>query len=304
MPDPNQPLLSVLIPAYEYVAGVKEILDSIAGSVTDRIEVIIFDDSRTGHVEDMVRAHEVSKKVVYCRNRPGLGAIANWNALLREAKGSYVLLLHHDEWPMGENFFGQIVERIEAEPKDIFLLDLYFSSVNDRYLYMGMPAALRLFVVRYIPAYLYRRNVLGAPSVVVLRRDFAVQFDPRLPRLVDVDWYVRIFERHPNVGCLTGLGLRTVEHAGSITGSIRNEIQQRKKMESVLLLQERPGVLALRINAAGDAVSRCLAWAEIAVWAVVKLATRVLALFSVHLRRGRWLGGAMCPAKGQASNAD
>lgn len=285
MPEPNQPLLTVLIPAYEYAEGVKEILDSIAGSVTDRIEVIIFDDSKTDHVEDLVREHEISEKIIYRRNRPGLGAISNWNSLLREAKGSYVLMLHHDEWPMGENFFGRIVERIEEKPKDVFLLDLYFSSVNGRHVYMYMPAMLRAFVVRLVPAYLYRRNVLGAPSVLVLRRDLAIQFDPRLPRLVDVDWYVRIFERRPNVGCLTGLSLLTVEHAGSITSSIRNEIEQRKKMESVLLLRERPGTLALRMNASGDAVGKCLALAETAMWAVVKLATKTLSLVSAHVRK-------------------
>jgi len=118
--------LSILIPAYGYAEGVERILSGLRVDPPDELEIIISDNSRDEQVSQLVAdfSSHYQGKLRYIRNHPGLGAIANWNFLLELASGEYVLLLHHDEYPLGENFARRALGRLStASEIDVFVME-------------------------------------------------------------------------------------------------------------------------------------------------------------------------------------
>jgi glycosyltransferase involved in cell wall biosynthesis len=192
----SNPLLSVLLPAYRYPEGVHRILSLLQPLPFADCELIVLDDSPDDEVEqEVVRwCSATGIQVAYQRNRPALGAAANWNALLDKARGQYCLLLHHDEFPLGDNFVVNLIQELRKEPDvDVIILDCVLIDPRNRRCRRHLPTWLRAFVVNRFPQYLFRRNVIGPTSAMVIRRMLYPRFDERLRWLIDVDVYVRLF---------------------------------------------------------------------------------------------------------------
>ena len=68
------------------------------------------DDSGSDDVQKIVKSHPLYSEdnIIYCKNNPALGAVKNWNKLIKIAKGDYLMLLHHDECPVELNFFDEL----------------------------------------------------------------------------------------------------------------------------------------------------------------------------------------------------
>lgn len=193
------PLLSVLIPAYRYPDGIARILGGLGAYDPDLVEILISDDSPDQKVETVVQRAGLAG-VGYQRNSPPLGAPANWNALLEKASGEFCLMLHHDEFPLSDDFLKEILRQLaELRTCDVFLLDCVLvdpcAGRNRRHL----PFGLRMAAVRHAPSYLLRRNVVGPVSVIIVRRILYPMFDPKLKWLVDVDVYLRLFAGLPKI---------------------------------------------------------------------------------------------------------
>jgi glycosyltransferase involved in cell wall biosynthesis len=189
-------LLSFLIPSYQFSVGVSRILTGLGDFDSSEIEVIIFHDSIDHDVENVCLAqlHASPGCLRYVHNRPPLGAVANWNALLDSARGKYCLLCHHDEFPVGDNFIQDLVATLRNNPDiDVVLLDCVLFQSRPTRNRRHLPNWLRGFVVNYFPQYLHRRNVIGPTAALVARRSMYPRFDVQLQWLVDVDAYVRLF---------------------------------------------------------------------------------------------------------------
>lgn len=266
------PSLDLLLPAYEYAAGVAHILDSLVDAPRG-IRVLIGDDSVTDEVENCVMRHAAFGRVHYRRNTPALGAIKNWNDLLARSKKEYIMILHHDEWPLQPDFFRQLSERLKDKP-DILVLDVLVRGFRKNSLRRHVPRWLTKFIVNRFPSYLLRRNVIGAPSALVLRRDLAVEFDTRVPWMVDVDWYCRILSSGRPKSIIFGEpALVSLPHLRSITGSLGGSLERRQREESIILLGSHKSKFWLRINAPTCIVLRLAAFLERLWWYSMRVAT-------------------------------
>jgi len=67
----------------------------------------VHDDSPDRDIE-IEMSRERFRDVIYQRNDPPLGAVANWNGLIELATGRYILLIHHDEYPSQPDFFERV----------------------------------------------------------------------------------------------------------------------------------------------------------------------------------------------------
>jgi glycosyltransferase involved in cell wall biosynthesis len=207
-------LLSVLIPAYGYPDGVLRILRCFRAC--NEIEVIIADDSNDHQVQNAVENFCIKNSmnfVKYLRNDPAKGAVDNWNFLLDKALGRYLMLCHHDEFPIGEHFFKDILTTLQKYPEtDIVMLDCLLVSPNTGRSRRHLSTWLRALTVKHFPQYLFRRNVIGPTAALVVRRSIYPRFDERLQWLVDVDVYVRLLRvanhvricSHIKIGSLLG----------------------------------------------------------------------------------------------------
>ncbi|SDZ74706.1 glycosyltransferase family 2 protein [Acidovorax soli] len=278
-PRIGAPWLSVLIPAYEFPLGVLRILDRLQAGGCEGVECLIGDDSRTDAVEQAVRLHALfaSGAVHYRRNRPPLGAVANWNDLLVRAQGDYVLLMHHDECPEHDDFFESLLRALQRhEHPDVLLLECMLPTLAGRRLRHHVPPLLRRVLMAWSPDHLLRHNTLGAPSVVVVRRSHCQAFNPSLKWLVDVEWMVRLLRASgTRVAFAVGLAVVSLPNAEtSITASLEGQIPALREMEArQIRAQWGPApVFALLVPA--TRAQRLLKSVENLVWLALRALTR------------------------------
>lgn len=224
--NPPPPLISVLIPAYNYASGVLQIIVPVLTEGRVDVEVLVHDDSNDRQVELALQPlKQLHMGLQYVHNSPARGAISNWNGLLSSARGRYLLLVHHDDYPLSDNFAFELIAELErhAWPDALLLTCVTHNVVRDR-VKLGVCNYLRQLVVRKCPAYLLRRNIIGPPAAIVVRRDLFEPFDTRLKWLVDVEAYYRFFAKAPRrIECSRLIMVSSTGMPGSITNSIQED---------------------------------------------------------------------------------
>ena len=79
------------------------------------IEILVHDDSDDDGVEVAMRQLTGSHACLrYVRNSPALGAVPNWNSLQQSARGRYMILIHHDDFPLSERFAADLLDELEG----------------------------------------------------------------------------------------------------------------------------------------------------------------------------------------------
>lgn len=237
-------LLSILIPAYNYPAGVERILNSLRGICRFPVELILFDDSSDNQIERLVFSFREldTAHITYRHNLPALGAVANWNALLDEARGEFVLLLHHDEFPFDDGFIESVLKLLECDcDADVLVADCLLCDRDQTFIVPHLPRWLRAFVIHRFPAYIFRRNVIGPTSCLIIRRDLYPRFDDRLRWLVDVEAYFRLRKLTARWRFCGNLRIGSVQgRKDSITSSIKDELELLDTSERAYLFHSYP----------------------------------------------------------------
>jgi len=225
----TRPLLSILIPTYSYPIGLERILQALGDDLPEECELLIFDDSPTDEVKKLVAIFSLKCNCIlrYQQNLPALGAVANWNALLDSARGEYSFLLHHDEIPVESNFVCSLIEKLKKNTAtDVLLMDCIIVSAHSKVSWMHSPRWLRKIVAINCPSYLYRRNVIGPVSTLIVRSSIYPRFDENLKWLVDVDLYVRLLTTYRLCLVFTNLVIYSVkDREGSITSTLKGEVK-------------------------------------------------------------------------------
>jgi hypothetical protein len=277
-PD-SPPLLSILVPAYAYAQGATRILAGLAPWQAAECEVLVFDDSPGDEILHVVDAfnRRPESQIQYVHNRPALGAVHNWNALLCAARGHYIWLLHHDEFPLGPQFLSRLLAQLRRSP-DVLLLDCILVAPQSMRSRRHFPGHLRLGVARRAPDYLFRRNLIGPTSALVVRRAIYPAFEPHLRWKVDVDAYVRLFST-PGCKIQLGSGLQiasVLSREHSITATLSAALGQIAREEHAWLRNHRHGPKFWLADgtSAGPATRLALA-AESLIWHVWRALSRV-----------------------------
>jgi len=262
--------LDILIAAYEYPLGIKRILDSL-GTVPSNVRIFVNDNSVTNSTRECIQNHPLANRVIYQHNSPGLEAVNNWNNLLKKVQAEYFILWHNDDWPVEINFLSILLDELEAG-YDVLVLNQYVSKIYEGRLYPHMPNLLKKIIVDNLPTFLFRRNVLGAPTVLVVKQNFITNFDNRLKFIVDVDWYVRIFEnRSLKIRICDNLSIMSMPHQNSITKSLDGTIKQLLESESSLLLSQGRSSLFLHLNSPIYTHERMFSFFEKLVWILFRI---------------------------------
>jgi glycosyltransferase involved in cell wall biosynthesis len=283
----NLPWLSVLIPAYEYALGVDRILSSLAAQMPVGVECIVRDDSGSNEVQNVVEGWILREEVpclTYMRSPKSEGAVDNWNSLLAIAKGEYVLLMHHDEAPLGPDFFALLQQELYADGgTDVLILGCMIGQESSVHLRRHMPAVLQSYLLNVMgPTYLLRHNFIGPPSVLVIRKSACPPFDARLKWLVDVDWMYRAINpilmrcRISNV-----LRVASLERASaSITSTLKGKLKEIERRELTQICTEQDvGRLSILLQPSSWQ-GKCLSTLDSTMWFAVKITMRLLFLWS------------------------
>ncbi|SCY54744.1 Glycosyl transferase family 2 [Lachnospiraceae bacterium XBB2008] len=200
-------LVSICIPAYKDVHGIKRLLDSIASSDYTDVEIILTDDTPDDSVERTVREHTLADRVSYHHNDTALGPAGNWNRALDLAQGEYIKIMHQDDWFTFPDSLSRFVGMLDSDPEAVLaycgsrqvtikpddpedLSDFFDRCISDEN---------RALIDRDFRA-LYIGQYIGAPSAVIHRRS-ELRFDPNLKWLIDADFYMGLLKDGGRMVC-------------------------------------------------------------------------------------------------------
>ena len=195
---PLNPLISILIPAYERPDYLRRSLDQIARQHFTDFEVIVTDDSASDSVEEFIRAHAYTFPIQYRRNRPALGTPRNWTAGIGLARGEWIKILHDDDWLAEPDSLTHYANHIRPD------VDLIFGGYEAVYESTGRREVRTITHAQFHrvtqdPHRLFASNLIGPPSVLMYRRTVREQFDPALKWIVDWEGYIRLMQNHQAV---------------------------------------------------------------------------------------------------------
>ncbi len=122
------PLISILIPNYNYVKYVATAVDSALAQTYQNIEVVVSDNCSTdGAWELLNERYGDDPRVRLHQNEQNIGMARNFDRLMELARGRYVMCLSSDDFLFPPHL-ARLAERFEAEPElDVVYCNAYFA---------------------------------------------------------------------------------------------------------------------------------------------------------------------------------
>ncbi|HEY4440341.1 MAG TPA: glycosyltransferase [Candidatus Elarobacter sp.] len=190
MSDERFPLVSILIPNYNYVKYVAQAVDSAVAQTYPNVEVVVSDNCSTDGAWELLRERYATEpRVRLYRNETNVGMAGNFDRVFELARGRYLICLSSDDF-----FFPvhveRLMERFARDPGlDVVYSDAYFALENgDVYTRRSLPGQFpvdyadardelveeftRVCPVCY-PCALFKREALLAPGIRELGADEA-----------------------------------------------------------------------------------------------------------------------------------
>lgn len=92
----NQPLISVLMPAYNSELYIAEAIESILNQTYSNIELIIFDDGSTDNTRQVIQSFD-DPRIVKMLSDQNYGVVRARNDMIDKAGGQYIALMDADD---------------------------------------------------------------------------------------------------------------------------------------------------------------------------------------------------------------
>jgi glycosyltransferase involved in cell wall biosynthesis len=215
------PLVSICIPTYRQTFLLKENLESICVQTYQSIEVIISDDSPNDAVGKLVQSFQHRLPIQYFKNQLSLGSPANWNAVLKKAKGEFILLLHHDDQFSDKESLTNFLQPFLTKKSVDFV---FGRNESIEKLSKGKAFSASYFARYYKdPSLLIPLNTLGAPSNVLIRNTMLELYDERFKWIVDIEYYTRLFKAGKGFAYIDKPLVKTGTHEGQVTNECIND---------------------------------------------------------------------------------
>ena len=188
------PKVSICIPTYQQADKLLVLFRSIEEQSFRDFEVIVTDDSTDNLVEDLCKS-EFNFSIQYHRNSPSKGSPENWNAAISLAKGEWIKLIHHDDFFFNAESLAKFVEESAKFPDT----DYFFCGTSILNTHSGIqyPYYVDSKIVNRISdfsAYLFHKNLIGAPSTGFFKNGLVETYDKLLIWLVDIEFYCRVLK--------------------------------------------------------------------------------------------------------------
>jgi len=184
----EQPLVSVIVTAYQQPAYLNKALRSVESQTYRPLEIIVVDD---GSGSEFTNQYELppSAKLIVHEKRGGAAAVTR-NTGIREARGEFIALLDQDDLWLPDKLAWQIAT-LQNDPS-IILTFCHYQCVDagSKLIDEPVPPTVEADVLRQ----LIGRNIIQCPSLVLLRREMLDRiglFDERIRGTSDWDLYLR-----------------------------------------------------------------------------------------------------------------
>jgi len=175
------PLVSILMPTYNYAKFIAHSIESALGQDLGDIELIISDNASTDNTQAVVAPYLADPRVRYHRNAENIGMTPNYNRCyeLMHPDSRYVIILPADDW-WEPNMLSKLVAIAEADPELTFVHCAGYKVDPE-----GKPLFEYMDLFAHLPSVgkhralkeLYRNNYIFAQTVLQ-RRSLFEQYKP------------------------------------------------------------------------------------------------------------------------------
>jgi glycosyltransferase involved in cell wall biosynthesis len=192
MEPEKRPHISVCIPCYD-MGGfghvfLKESFDKLTEQSFKDFEVVISDYSKTPLVKHLCDAYSNKLPINYFVNTdPTGGMAANTNNAMRHAKGKIIKILFQDDFLYNEKALQTTVKKFKIS-RDYWLVTGCEHTQDGIHF-------LRPHYPKYNNQIYIGNNTIGSPTVLTIKNEQPLLFDPKLKWLVDCDYYQRCYNK-------------------------------------------------------------------------------------------------------------
>jgi len=190
------PLISICIPFYKNLNYLQRLLDSISIQTFHDFEVVIADDGNDTFIADLLSKYETKFTINYFKNPVALGTPANWNFAISKANGSWIKMMHSDDWFRTNDALQIFYENISKHNDS----DFFFSAYENVQEGSGEKQVVKMsFLDKFIfgmnPYHLLKKVYIGNPSCTLVRKNLNIWYDTRFKFIVDFEYYIRIIQQ-------------------------------------------------------------------------------------------------------------
>jgi glycosyltransferase involved in cell wall biosynthesis len=185
----SKPLVSVIIPTYNYAGLISQAIDSVLESEfpVDQLEIIVVDDGSTDDTADRVKVYGDQVTYIYQAN---LGKAEGTRVAIGQAQGKYIFNLDADDFFLPHKI-RQVVDIFESDPEIVHVAHpaKCWSVDTDTSIVENIPSEIlgRKIAGKELLSYFFRKNILfGGGSTFAARADVLNRFV--IPR--DVDMFI------------------------------------------------------------------------------------------------------------------
>lgn len=194
----KKPLVSILIPNYNYAKYLRHCLDSAVNQTYDNIEIIIQDNASTDNSYEILLEYqtkylkgEITKYINVGRNKRNVGSDANSTSCANRAEGKYLMFLSSDD-ALKETYVERCVEILENNPS-VSMVMVHRDEIDDDGNLHKVPAFYnKSFIVNgEAQAAVFMMAGIAVPTQVFFKREsrFQTMFYRFYQMQVAGDWY-------------------------------------------------------------------------------------------------------------------
>jgi glycosyltransferase involved in cell wall biosynthesis len=227
----RQPLVSVIIPAYNAADYIGQALQSVFDQTYPHYEIIVVDDGSTDNTKTVLENYGSSIRYVYQQNG---GPAQARNAGILAAKGDLVCFLDADDLWMRDKLEVQL-DFMKSHPEIGLVCSDHEDFEGEETIcnsFLGSKQFLKQ-IASEIPIYeafrkLVIENFVSTSTVMVKKPclDKVGPFDRNLPPVEDRDMWLRIAAHFP-IACLPRIVCRKRAHAGNISRDAEKTLRAR-----------------------------------------------------------------------------
>lgn len=219
----NWPLLSVIIPTYNYGRFLRQAISSVLEQGVDDIEILVLDNASTDNTFEVMQAYADEPRVRYLRNLRNVGPRYNVLNGIQMARGRYLSMLMADDY-FNPGYLSNLLTRLLERP-DVVIGYTAIRWVNEH----GQPLSMPRHPGYTSEDYTGGRNEFAdllvhdnyiAPSAALIQREPFLSVCRSDPKLIGAgDWLamLQVAEKYPDFIFMSEPGVSYRAHSAQFS---------------------------------------------------------------------------------------
>jgi glycosyltransferase involved in cell wall biosynthesis len=222
----SKPLVSVVIPAYNYAATLPRAVDSVMPQLNERAELLVIDDGSTDATPDVLRTlHERYPGGFRSIRQDNAGLAAVRNRGIDEARGDYLVFLDADD-EMVEGALAELTAHLDQHPDTRLVIAGHYSVREDGRVALHRPHALPAGELARVKAYLLDKTLAVSNGACAMHREVFThgRYPESFRNAEDIPVFAQVFARYP-CSCLASPMARIYKHGDSLRHNLTYDLQ-------------------------------------------------------------------------------